>query len=81
VLYTTDQKAVENDEIFVEFVTGSHDAFVIEDALVRPGRAFGVLRTRLHTREEALLLMRRLAGERFDEGGMERGLPAYPRGI
>lgn len=32
VLYTADTGALESDEIFVEFVTGSHDAFVIEDA-------------------------------------------------
>lgn len=32
VLYTADQKAVESDETFVDFVTGSHDAFVVEDA-------------------------------------------------
>ena len=32
VLYTADQRALDNDEIFVEFITGSHDAFVIEDA-------------------------------------------------
>ena len=32
VLYTTDTRSLENDEIFVEFATGSHDAFVIEDA-------------------------------------------------
>jgi ATPase family associated with various cellular activities (AAA) len=32
VLYTTDTRSLESDEIFVEFVTGSHDAFVIEDA-------------------------------------------------
>jgi hypothetical protein len=32
VLYTADRRALENDEIFVEFITGSHDAFVIEDA-------------------------------------------------
>jgi hypothetical protein len=32
VLYTADRKALESDEIFVEFITGSHDAFVIEDA-------------------------------------------------
>jgi hypothetical protein len=32
VLYTADKRALESDEIFVEFVTGSHDAFVIEDA-------------------------------------------------
>ncbi len=32
VLYTTDTRSLENDEIFVEFVTGDHDAFVVEDA-------------------------------------------------
>ena len=32
VMYTADKKALENDEIFVDFITGSHDAFVIEDA-------------------------------------------------
>lgn len=32
VLYTADKKSLESDEIFVEFITGSHDAFVIEDA-------------------------------------------------
>ncbi len=32
VMYTGDRRALEKDEIFVEFITGSHDAFVIEDA-------------------------------------------------
>jgi energy-coupling factor transporter ATP-binding protein EcfA2 len=32
VMYTGDRRALENDEIFVEFITGAHDAFVIEDA-------------------------------------------------
>ena len=32
VLYTADMRALETDEIFVDFITGSHDAFVIEDA-------------------------------------------------
>lgn len=32
VMYTADKGALENDEIFVDFITGSHDAFVIEDA-------------------------------------------------
>jgi hypothetical protein len=32
VLYTADKRALESDDIFVEFITGSHDAFVIEDA-------------------------------------------------
>jgi len=32
VMYTGDKRAFENDEIFVNFITGSHDAFVVEDA-------------------------------------------------
>jgi ATPase family associated with various cellular activities (AAA) len=32
VLYTADKVAVRSDELFVSFVTGTHDAFVIEDA-------------------------------------------------
>jgi SpoVK/Ycf46/Vps4 family AAA+-type ATPase len=32
MLYTADMRALENDEIFVDFITGNHDAFVIEDA-------------------------------------------------
>ena len=32
LLYTADKRALESDEIFVEFITGSHGAFVIEDA-------------------------------------------------
>jgi hypothetical protein len=32
VMYTCDKRALENDEIFVNFITGAHDAFVIEDA-------------------------------------------------
>ncbi|NOQ36435.1 MAG: AAA family ATPase [Methylococcaceae bacterium] len=31
-LYTGDKKTLENDEIFVKFITGLEDAFVIEDA-------------------------------------------------
>lgn len=108
VLYTADKRALESDEIFVEFVTGSHDAFVIEDAdhlllarsngnhdlhrflaiadgvvraqgrkiifttnlanvndideaLLRPGRCFGNVRTRNLRREEAALLMQRMS--------------------
>lgn len=128
VLYTADQKAVENDEIFVDFITGSHDAFVIEDAdhllkarangnmhlhrflaiadgvvraqgrkiifttnlpnisdideaLVRPGRAFGVLRTRLHTQTEALGLVRQLRREELERGNWEARLASFPRGV
>lgn len=32
VLYTGDKRALETDEIFIDFITGVHDAFVIEDA-------------------------------------------------
>jgi hypothetical protein len=32
VMYTGDRRAFESDEIFVSFITGSHDAFVVEDA-------------------------------------------------
>ena len=41
-LYTGDKKSLENDEIFVKFITGWDDAFVVEDAdhLLRP-RASG----------------------------------------
>jgi hypothetical protein len=37
-LYTGDQRALENDEIFVKFITGWDDAFVVEDAdhLLKP---------------------------------------------
>lgn len=31
-LYTGDMKALEGDELFVKFITGDHDAFVMEDA-------------------------------------------------
>jgi hypothetical protein len=100
VLYTADRRTLENDEIFIDFLTGEHDAFVVEDAdhllgarahgnvdlhrfltvadgvvraqgrkiifttnlhnigdidaaLVRPGRCFGVIRTRALTLDEA----------------------------
>jgi ATPase family associated with various cellular activities (AAA) len=32
IMYTADKLALERDEIFVSFITGEHDAFVIEDA-------------------------------------------------
>jgi hypothetical protein len=31
-LYTGDMKALDSDEIFVKFITGRHDVFVVEDA-------------------------------------------------
>lgn len=112
VLYTADRRTLENDEIFVEFITGVHDAFVVEDAdhvlaarsngnedlhrflaiadgvvralgrkiifttnlpnvgdideaLLRPGRCFAMLRTRALEREEARRLVEVLyAGDR-----------------
>lgn len=101
VLYTADRRAIENDEIYVEFLTGAHDALVVEDAdhllgarsngnrdlhrfltvadgvvqalgrkiifttnlhnigdideaLIRPGRCFAVVRTRGLSREETI---------------------------
>jgi hypothetical protein len=101
VLYTADRRAIENDEIYVEFLTGAHDALVVEDAdhllgarangnqdlhrfltvadgvvqalgrkivfttnlhnlgdideaLIRPGRCFAVVRTRGLFREETI---------------------------
>jgi hypothetical protein len=46
-LYTGDAHALGNDEIFARFITGTHDAFVVEDAdhLLKP-RADG--NDRLH---------------------------------
>ena len=32
IMYTCDKKALEGDALFVNFITGSHDAFVVEDA-------------------------------------------------
>ena len=31
VMYTTDKRALASDELFVQFITGSHDALVLED--------------------------------------------------
>ena len=109
VFYTADPRALENDEAFVEFLTGSHDVLVVEDAdhllgartngnadmhrflavadgvvraqgrkvvfttnlpnvgdvdeaLVRPGRCFALVRTRLLDVEESRRLLAHLAG-------------------
>lgn len=109
VMYTADKRALENDEIFIDFITGVHDAFVIEDAdhmlmarsngnhdlhrflaiadgvvraqgrkiifttnlpnirdlddaLLRPGRCFAVVRTRLLGGEEIWRLVAKLCG-------------------
>jgi energy-coupling factor transporter ATP-binding protein EcfA2 len=32
IMYTCDKRVLDSDEIFVNFITGSHDAFVVEDA-------------------------------------------------
>lgn len=110
VLYTADRHALESDRIFLQFITGEHDAFVIEDAdhvltsrssgnedvhrflavadgvvraqgrkilfttnlpnvhdiddaLLRPGRCFGNVRTRALSRAEAVTLVKRLGGD------------------
>jgi hypothetical protein len=107
IMYTADKRALESDQIFVEFITGDHDAFVIEDAdhmlmartngnqdlhrflaiadgvvraqgrkiifttnlpnigdldaaLLRPGRCFQVVRTRLLNPEEVDRLIARV---------------------
>jgi hypothetical protein len=111
VLYTADRRALESDRIFMQFITGEHDAFVIEDAdhilasrshgnvdihrflaiadgvvraqgrkilfttnlpnvgdiddaLLRPGRCFGNVRTRPLDRPETTKLVTRLTGGR-----------------
>lgn len=111
VLYTADRRAIENDEIYVEFLTGAHDALVVEDAdhllgarahgnqdlhrfltvadgvvqalgrkiifttnlhnigdideaLIRPGRCFAVVRTRGLSREEAICFLAALGFDR-----------------
>lgn len=119
VMYTADKRALENDEIFVDFITGVHDAFVIEDAdhmlmarsngnqdlhrflaiadgvvraqgrkiifttnlpnirdlddaLLRPGRCFGVVNTRLLGGEEIWRLVARLCGGDLERHGAAR---------
>lgn len=113
VMYTADKRALENDEIFLDFITGAHEAFVIEDAdhmlkarsdgnqdlhrflaiadgvvraqgrkiifttnlpnirdlddaLLRPGRCFEVVHTRLLGGEEIWRLVARLCGNDLD---------------
>ena len=119
VMYTADKRALENDEIFVDFITGVHDAFVIEDAdhmlmarsngnqdlhrflaiadgvvraqgrkiifttnlpnirdlddaLLRPGRCFGVVNTRLLQGEEVWRLVALLCGSDADRQSAAR---------
>lgn len=129
VMYTADKRALEGDEIFVDFITGEHDAFVIEDAdhllqgrsngnqdihrflaiadgvvraqgrkiifttnlpnivdideaLLRPGRCFGVVRTRALSVEEVERLIARLCGGDAEmcRRARERALPPSARG-
>jgi hypothetical protein len=108
VMYTADKNALEKDQLFVDFITGSHDAFVIEDAdhmlkarssgnydlhrflaiadgvvraqgrkiifttnlpnitdiddaLLRPGRCFASICTRMLSKDEAIALSLRLS--------------------
>lgn len=119
VMYTADKRALENDEIFIDFITGVHDAFVIEDAdhmlmarsngnhdlhrflaiadgvvraqgrkiifttnlpnirdlddaLLRPGRCFAVVHTRLLGGEEIWRLVARLCGSDLERQGTAR---------
>jgi len=126
IMYTCDKKTLENDEIFVSFITGSHDAFVIEDAdhvltsrangnqdlhrflaiadgvvraqgrkiifttnlpnvgdldeaLMRPGRCFGMVHTRALTPQEGEALVARLC----DDAERRRSamVAAFPPGV
>ena len=127
VLYTADRRALENDEIFVDFITDTHEAFVIEDAdhvlqsrsdgnidmhrflavadgvvrslgrkmifttnlpnvgdiddaLVRPGRCFGIVRTRGLEREEMRCLLEKVTdGDCARMRAAESVLPADKR--
>ena len=129
IMYTADRRALDNDEIFVEFITGSHDAFVVEDAdhilmpradgndnlhrflcvadgvvralgrkiifttnlpnigdideaLVRPGRCFAVLRTRNLERVEAQRLLAMLCGGNGRQAAtVAAALPADGRAV
>ncbi len=129
IMYTADRRALDNDEIFIEFITGSHDAFVVEDAdhilmpradgnanlhrflcvadgvvralgrkiifttnlpnigdideaLVRPGRCFAVLRTRNLERLEAQRLLTNLCGGNATQAAaVAATLPADGRAV
>lgn len=119
--------ALEGDRIFLQFITGEHDAFVIEDAdhiltsrasgnedvhrflaiadgvvraqgrkilfttnlpnvhdiddaLLRPGRCFGSVRTRALNRAEAARLLQRLCKEKGEPEGVQPS-KALPDGV
>jgi hypothetical protein len=127
VMYTADKRALENDEIFVDFITGSHDAFVIEDAdhmlmarsngnhdlhrflavadgvvraqgrkiifttnlpnigdlddaLVRAGRCFALVRTRALTADQVERLIARICGDNAELRALARSR-ALPEGV
>lgn len=122
VLYTADRHALESDRIFLQFITGEHDAFVIEDAdhilisrssgnenvhrflavadgvvraqgrkilfttnlpnvhdvddaLLRPGRCFGNVRTRALSRAESISLVTRFCGCELPDGLKAKAVP------
>jgi hypothetical protein len=126
IMYTADRRTLDHDETFVQFITGSHDAFVVEDAdhmlmpradgndnlhrflcvadgvvralgrkiifttnlpnlgdideaLVRPGRCFGVLRTRNLERPEVQRLLAKVCGD--DTTAAETALPSDSRSL
>jgi ATPase family associated with various cellular activities (AAA) len=130
IMYTADKRTLENDEIFVEFITGDHDAFVIEDAdhmlmartngnhdlhrflaiadgvvraqgrkiifttnlpnigdldeaLLRPGRCFQVIRTRLLNCEEVDRLIARVCPDDPHQRELARAncIPAGTRSV
>lgn len=129
IMYTADRRALGGDEIFIEFITGSHDAFVVEDAdhiltpradgndnlhrflciadgvvralgrkiifttnlpnigdideaLVRPGRCFAVLRTRNLERPEVSRLMTKLCdGNEVRAAAVAAALSADDRAV
>jgi energy-coupling factor transporter ATP-binding protein EcfA2 len=130
IMYTADKRTLESDEIFVEFITGDHDAFVIEDAdhmlmartngnqdlhrflaiadgvvraqgrkiifttnlpnigdldeaLLRPGRCFQVVRTRLLNCEEVDRLIARVCPDdpRQRELARAKCIPAGTRSV
>lgn len=63
------------------FTTNLPNISDIDEALVRPGRAFDVLRTRLHNRGEALALLRHLRGTLREPDTFESLLASHERGI
>lgn len=129
IMYTADRRALGGDEIFIEFITGSHDAFVVEDAdhiltpradgndnlhrflciadgvvralgrkiifttnlpnigdideaLVRPGRCFAVLRTRNLERPEVSRLLTKLCdGNEVRAAAVAAALSADERAV